>query len=330
MMDPQSFNHRTELLSTGRKYHFVDQIPTNYDSETTPTLLCVHGFPDLWYGWRFQIRPWQEKYRVVVPDMLGYGQTDMPSESDLYSAKRLSDDLAALLDLLGITKAVVIGHDWGSFVVSRFALWHPARLLGMILLSVPYYPPFPTYIPIEVFVGHYADFGYQLYFADKKSTEEIENHLSVFIPLLYNQIGNELKMTLEGNMRKLVLGDTKADVKADCFLDDSELRYYESQFRRGMIGPLSYYRNLKINQEEEKAAQLPSNISADLPVLLLYGTADPTCQAEVTQKSREFIPKLQIEALEGKGHWLMLEEKEFVATKVLEWLDAVLKVEVKL
>lgn len=105
-MDPLSFNHRTELLSTGRKYHFIDQLPVGYSPEYTPTLLCVHGFPDLWYGWRFQIRLWKQTYRVVVPDMLGYGETEMPSEPDAYSTKRLSDDLAALLDLLGIKKAV--------------------------------------------------------------------------------------------------------------------------------------------------------------------------------------------------------------------------------
>lgn len=50
-MDPQSpasFNHRYELLSTGRRYHFVDQLPANYDPATTKTLVCIHGFPDLW------------------------------------------------------------------------------------------------------------------------------------------------------------------------------------------------------------------------------------------------------------------------------------------
>jgi soluble epoxide hydrolase/lipid-phosphate phosphatase len=46
--NPQSFNHRTEALSTGRNYHFVDQKPENYDAEKTVTLLLVHGFPDLW------------------------------------------------------------------------------------------------------------------------------------------------------------------------------------------------------------------------------------------------------------------------------------------
>lgn len=47
-LNPASFNHRTECLATGRTYHFVDQIPQEYDPVKTPTLLCVHGFPDLW------------------------------------------------------------------------------------------------------------------------------------------------------------------------------------------------------------------------------------------------------------------------------------------
>ena len=59
------------------------------------------------YGWRYQIGPWVRKgFRVVVPDMLGYGETDKPTNASAYSTKKLCDDLAALLDVLGITKAV--------------------------------------------------------------------------------------------------------------------------------------------------------------------------------------------------------------------------------
>src|SRR6266702_7728160 len=47
--DPASFNHRTERLSTGRTYHFVDHKPESASSAATaPTILCVHGFPDIW------------------------------------------------------------------------------------------------------------------------------------------------------------------------------------------------------------------------------------------------------------------------------------------
>ena len=47
--DPASFNHKSVTLSTGRKYHYIDQLPTNYNRDRNLTLLLVHGFPDLWY-----------------------------------------------------------------------------------------------------------------------------------------------------------------------------------------------------------------------------------------------------------------------------------------
>jgi len=59
------------------------------------------------YGWRYQIGPWVHAgYRVVVPDMLGYGGTDKPRAADEYSTKKLCADLAALLDVIGVSKAV--------------------------------------------------------------------------------------------------------------------------------------------------------------------------------------------------------------------------------
>ena len=96
------------------------------------------------YGWRYQIRPWvQAGYRVIAPDMLGYGQTDKPLAIADYTLKKLADDLAALLDIVNISKVVrvahtalppptrdetqqfcnhqvAIGHDWGSGIVGRF------------------------------------------------------------------------------------------------------------------------------------------------------------------------------------------------------------------
>ena len=68
------------------------------------------------YGWRYQIGPWTSKgYRVIVPDMLGYGGTDKPLDTIEYTTKRLSDDLAALLDLISVEKAVGVAvRDLGD------------------------------------------------------------------------------------------------------------------------------------------------------------------------------------------------------------------------
>ena len=61
------------------------------------------------FGWRYQIGPWvRAGYRVVVPDMLGYGGTDKPWAAEEYSTRRLCADLAALLDVIGVQKAVSV------------------------------------------------------------------------------------------------------------------------------------------------------------------------------------------------------------------------------
>lgn len=59
------------------------------------------------YGWRYQIGPWVRRgCRVVAPDMLGYGGSSKPTDAQEYSSKKLCADLAALLDVLGVRRAV--------------------------------------------------------------------------------------------------------------------------------------------------------------------------------------------------------------------------------
>jgi len=70
-MDPWTHNH--VKLKTGHTYHYVDQKP-DLARANGDTIICLHGFPDQWFGWRNQIKPWARAgYRVIVPSMLGYG-----------------------------------------------------------------------------------------------------------------------------------------------------------------------------------------------------------------------------------------------------------------
>jgi pimeloyl-ACP methyl ester carboxylesterase len=95
---------------------------------------------------------------------------------------------------LTFVSQVLIGHDWGSFIVGRFALWHPDRLVALIMcvilrysckytvievarMSIPYTPPARVYMPLEKIVEQIPNFGYQLYFASKESTSEIETQV---------------------------------------------------------------------------------------------------------------------------------------------------------
>ncbi|KAG6896627.1 hypothetical protein C0992_007033 [Termitomyces sp. T32_za158] len=96
--------------------------------------------------------------------------------------------------------------------------------------------------------------------------------------------------------------------------------YLDVLGKGGMNGPLNYYRTSKHRHEEEQRASLPSNLSPNLPVLFMWGTADLTVAPAAVQKTRKFVPQLQDVAFEGRGHWLMVEAKDEITHKVISWL----------
>lgn len=98
-----------------------------------------------------------------------------------YSIKNVANDLIALLDKLNIQEAIVIGHDWGAMVAWRFLQWYPSRVKALVALSIPYYPPPPQYIPIDEAAKRMPTIGYQVYFADERSTAEIDANVCTVI-----------------------------------------------------------------------------------------------------------------------------------------------------
>ncbi|KAI0638423.1 alpha/beta-hydrolase [Trametes polyzona] len=331
--NPASFNHRTELLSTGRRYHFVDQLPANYDPATSKTLICIHGFPDFWYGWRYQIKPWVELgYRVVVPDKLGYGGTDKPEDPSEYTSRKVANDIAALMDLLQLPKAVIIGHDWGCFMASRFALWHPDRLLSLVLMSVPFVPPAKTYTPLEKIVERVPNWGYHLFFEDRASSREIEKNLPRFFKLIYrNKKTSDVQLenwTLKGGAARVLNSDI-VDRDGTGLLNQQEFDYYVSQFDGRMNGPLNYYRTTLHRFNEEQDPSILQAPRPDLPVLLIIGKEDPTSNQGALDITRKMIPHVQIELIDGVGHWLMVECKEHINETIPRFLRNVLASDVQ-
>ena len=95
-----------------------------------PAVLLCHGFPECWYSWRHQLRALAAAgFHAVAPDMRGYGQTDAPPEIDRYTLLHLLGDMVGLLDVLGIERAVIAGHDSGA-PVAWLAAQSPRPLPG--------------------------------------------------------------------------------------------------------------------------------------------------------------------------------------------------------
>ncbi len=102
-----------------------------------PAVLLLHGFPDSRRSWRHLVPALAGAgYRVLAPDLRGYGDSDAPADVDAYRLSRLRADVVAVLDDRGVRQAAVVGHDWGSVLGWSFAAAHPDRTAALVAVSV--------------------------------------------------------------------------------------------------------------------------------------------------------------------------------------------------
>jgi pimeloyl-ACP methyl ester carboxylesterase len=140
-------------------------------------IVCVHGWPELWYSWRHQLEHFGAPgsgYTVVAIDVRGYGGSSAPHAIADYTLTRICGDVAAVIDELGGGRpAIVLGHDWGAPIAWNTARLHPGRVSAVCGLSVPYFP-ITEDNPIDRWRALYTDQGkffYQVYFQDEGVAE---------------------------------------------------------------------------------------------------------------------------------------------------------------
>ena len=96
-MAAAAVRHREVEVASGVRLHVAESGP-----EGGPVALLVHGFPELWYSWRHQMRALAARgFRAVAPDLRGYGDSDAPQGRDSYTVLHLVGDLVALIADLG-------------------------------------------------------------------------------------------------------------------------------------------------------------------------------------------------------------------------------------
>ncbi len=103
-----------------------------------PLLILLHGFPEFWYSWRYQIDVLARHFRVIVPDMRGYNLSDKPKRIEDYQMEFLAADIAGLIDALGEKQACLAGHDWGAAVAWATAALYPKHVRKLAILNVPH------------------------------------------------------------------------------------------------------------------------------------------------------------------------------------------------
>jgi haloacetate dehalogenase len=117
--------HRT-IHSNGIRQHYLE-------AGEGPPVVLLHGFPETSFAWRHQIPILAERYRVIAPDLRGYGETEKPSTG--YDKRTMALDIVELLKSLGASKIALIGHDRGARVATRLVKDHPGFVDRLVVMD---------------------------------------------------------------------------------------------------------------------------------------------------------------------------------------------------
>ena len=83
-------------------------------------VVLLHGFPEFWYSWRYQIPALAEHFTVIAPDLRGYNETEKPRGG--YEIRSLVQDIVDLIGALGFEKVHLVGHEWGGMIAWSLAI----------------------------------------------------------------------------------------------------------------------------------------------------------------------------------------------------------------
>lgn len=290
----------TMIETNGIELHVVE-------AGSGPAVVLCHGFPELAYSWRHQIPVLAEAgYRVLAPDMRGYGRSSRPAEIDAYDMDTIAADLAGLLDAVGEEQAVFVGHDFGGPAVWHMALARPERVRAVAGLSVPHVARAPV-PPLAIMRHKLGEDFYIVWFQQPGPAEAA----------LARDVRRTLCATDVWSDEWAGRGDGPSPRPR--WLSEEDLDFYVESFERtGFAGGLNYYRNIDRNWE---AAERFGDDRIEQPAMFLVGERDAV---------RAFMPGDAIESLtadlranvvvEGAGHWIQQECPDEVNAALLEFL----------
>ena len=318
------------IETNGLRMHVAEQ-------GTGPLVLLCHGFPELWYSWRYQLAALAAAgYHVVAPDLRGYGQTDQPEAVEAYTLLHLVGDIVGLLDVLGEQQAILVGHDWGSALAWQAALMRPDRFPVLITMSSQYIPrgplsgPRATVPPTVSWKQAMGDkFFYQSAFLVPGFAEAAYegNARSTMRRLLYGLSGDapasERWHPIVSDPQAGLLNSAGDPASLPSWCSEADIDYYTAEFERtGFRGGLNWYRNLDRNWELLAAY---SGASVTQPTLYLWGDQDPVLEIPGMSKTIErmprYVPNLRRKVLPGCGHWIQEERAAEVNAAILDFLQ---------
>lgn len=270
--------------------------------EQKPVALLLHGFPELAESW-LDVMPVlaAEGFRVVAPDLRGYGGTDAPEDG--YELDSLAEDVVALVRALGCGPVGLVGHDWGGVVAFHVAATRPEVVSRLAVVNAPH----PAVMARRVWWPAQLRRSWYMFFFQLP-----------WIPERLLTAGGGVRVggmirSLSVNRARVSRARVAPYVRAFSTPEKAKapLKYYRGLFR-----------NLLLGSGRDLIRDYP-RIAA--PFRLVWGTGDVALGLELTRDLHPwFEHPVDVRYLEGVGHFAPVEAPERVAPLVAEHLKPML------
>jgi pimeloyl-ACP methyl ester carboxylesterase len=266
-----------------------------------PLVVLLHGFPESWYSWRHQIPALAEHFRVAVPSLRGYGESDRPRVVGDYVLPKLTGDVRGLIHGLGYDEAAVVGHDWGGGIAWAFAIDHPGACRKLAACNCPHPAIFLRAIrsnPRQLLRS-----WYMLFFQ---------------LPWLPEWLLTRARMrALDRAFRSMVVRKDR-----EVFTED-DLEQIKRAFAApgAMTAAINYYRAQFCDPASLTRYSLETRIRC--PTLLVWAEDDVALGRELTYGMEPLIEApLTVRYIPRCSHWVQQERPEEVNAYLLDFLRA--------
>jgi len=248
-------------------------------------VLLLHGFPDSAQLWRRQIPALRDAgFRVIAPDLRGFGQSDAPEGAESYGLAAVVGDVVALLDAGGVERAHVVGHDWGAAAAWGLGALLPDRVERLVALSV----------------GHPATF---LGTMDQRA-------LSWYMLLFARPEAEDILSREDWRLFREWVGAAK-DVE----------RYVADLSRPGRLtAGLNWYR-ANVSAESFAGGSASGLPPVECPTMGVWSTEDFALgERQMTDSASSVNGPWRYERIEGAGHWMALDAPDRLNELLLDFL----------
>jgi pimeloyl-ACP methyl ester carboxylesterase len=255
-------------------------------------LLMIHGWPQHWYMWRYQIPHLAQHYSVICPDLRGFGWSDAPATG--YEKEKLVDDMIAVLDTLKLNHIRLMAHDWGGWVGFLLCLRQPERIQRYLALNIPH--PFHK---LDSRLLHVWRFWYQLIIASPMLGKWIIQNGYFVRQLLRWGVINKLWTDEE-----ITVYITRLNEPARAY---ASVLLYRSFLLREFVPTIS-------------GRYMSSRLST--PTLIFFGTRDFALSPVLLKGYEPYADDLKIELVPNIGHFIAEDQPELVTKRALEFFSA--------